>query len=556
MKRILIILILAFPGVVFLIPARAQKQYTDYKTMVQKTDGLAKRYPSLCTVRSLVKTAGGKEIMVLSIGRDNKDSKPGIAVMGGIEGSYIVGRELAIGFASSLLNESESPEIQELLGKVTFYIFPDVSPDASEQFFQGLKYERNINARSTDDDRDFLVDEDPCEDLNNDGFITLIRVSDPAGTYTEAPEDKRIMIPADLSKGQRGTYLVHSEGTDNDKDGKFNEDGQGGVNFNRNLTYNYEEFGTNAGLHPVSEPETKAVLDFLFEHYNIYATIAFGPQDNLGQDQRQTERKGTPDPQASGSDQRQPQPVNNERKFTNILRSDEIINKLVSEEYHKITGIKDSPPVKSSPGNFMDWSYFHYGRYSYSTPGWWFNVEKDTNAEVSFLKYAAENKMDDVFVPWTEINHPDFPGKKTETGGIKPFVMINPPADKLEDLVAGHYRFIKTIAAMHPELEFLDVNVEDKGENIYRLTLKVHNKGIFATSTEAGASNMWTRIMRLNLETSKNQKFLSGQPIQRISRLEGGSSAEFSWLIMGKGSVKITAGAVNTGTVSTSVELK
>ena len=83
-------------------------------------------------------------------------------------------------------------------------------------------------------------------------------------------------------KGQKGAFRLYSEGIDNDKDGKFNEDGPGGVNFNRNLTYNYEEFGPNAGLHPVSEPESKALLDFLYYHFNIYATIAFGPQDTLG----------------------------------------------------------------------------------------------------------------------------------------------------------------------------------------------------------------------------------------------------------------------------------
>jgi hypothetical protein len=204
----------------------------------------------------------------------------------------------------------------------------------------------------------------------------------------------------------------------------------------------------------------------------------------------------------------------------------------------------------------MEWSYFHYGRYSFSTPAWWFPVERDKNAEVAFLKYAGDNKMDDVFVPWTEIKHPDFPGKKTETGGIKPFATINPPADKLEDLISKNYKFILAIAEMHPELEFLDLNVENKGDNIFRLSLKVHNTGIFATCAEAGEFNMWTRIMRISLESADGQKFLSGQKVQRIPRLEGDKSADFSWLISGKGSVKITAGAVNTGLISTSVELK
>ena len=62
-----------------------------------------------------------------------------------------------------------------------------------------------------------------------------------------------------------------------------------------------------------------------------------------------------------------------------------------------------------------------------------------------------------MFVPWTEIDHPDFPGKVIEAGGIKPFAMINPPADTLDALISKNYKFLTTVAAMHPDLEFLDV---------------------------------------------------------------------------------------------------
>jgi len=537
--------------------------------MLQKINALGRDYSSLCSVKSLCRTAGNNEVMVITIGTGDKDNKPGIAVVGGIVGSHLLGRELALGFASSLLKESSSPEIRNLLERITFYVFPDVSPDAAGQYFSDLKFERNVNARPVDEDRDFTADEDPYEDLNKDGFITLIRVSDPSGTYLEAEEDKRIMVPADLAKGQKGAFLVYSEGIDNDKDGSFNEDGPGGVNFNRNLTFNYEEFGANAGLHPVSEPETKAVLDFLFDRFNIYAVISFGPQDNLGQPMKASERPSSaqqaaqqqfgqmpPQGMTQGQMMGQMRMVTGERRFTSILKSDEVINKLVSDKYHEITGIKGAPSPRPEPGNFMEWAYFHYGRYSFSTPAWWFPVERDKNADAAFLTYAADNKIENVFVPWTEIKHPDFPDKKTEVGGIIPFASINPPADKLEDLITKNYKFILAVADMHPELEFLDVSIENKGDNIYRMSLKVHNKGIFATCAEAGETNTWTRLMRLSLETSGNQKFLSGQKVQRIQRLEGGKSAEFSWLINGSGKITITAGAVNTGIITTSAELK
>lgn len=518
-----------------IIKLPAQAQYSDYKTMAGKAGLLAKQYPDLCTVKSLTKTAGGKEILLITVGTGNKDEKPGIAVLGGVDGSHPLGKELASGFAESIIRESASEDIKKLLDKVTFYIFPDVSPDATEQFFSAIKYERNINARSTDDDRDFKTDEDPFEDLDKDGYISFVRVEDPAGKYIKNKDDERIMSEADISKGQTGNYLVIAEGIDNDKDQKFNEDGEGGVNFNSNFTYNYEEFGANAGLHPVSEPETKAIADFLYDRFNIYAVFTFGPQDNLGQPLKSEK---------------------NERRITSIMKSDEPINKLLSDKYHEITGMKGAPASKNTPGNFMEWAYYHYGRFSFSTPGWWFPVEKGKDASVEFMKYAEKNNLENVFIPWKEINHPDFPGKKAEAGGIKPFAMTNPPADSLAILIKKNTQFITAAASMHPELEFLDVKTMNAGDNIFRITLKVHNKGVFPTVAEAGDFNTWTRIMRISLALDKSQTIVSGLKVQRIRRLGGNESSEFSWLINGKGSVNVTAGAVNTGIITSTISLR
>jgi hypothetical protein len=550
------ILVLAVIGMFMAPLTSVMGQYQDHGQISKKIETLSRQYPDLCSVKSLVKTATGKDIWLITIGTGTRDSKPGVAVVGGVDGKYLTGRELALGFADSILKNSSENDIRELLNKITFYVIPDVSPDASDQFFSGLKYERSQNSRTTDEDRDFLYDEDPCEDLNKDGLITLIRIKDLAGNFIESDEDKRVMVTADISKGQTGSYLVYSEGTDNDKDGRFNEDGAGGVNFNRNLTYNYEEFGPNAGLYPVSEPETRAVVDFLYDRFNIYMVFSFGPQDNLGQPMKASERPGTTQDQAQNQPPEQGMMRRERGRITSILKTDELINKLVSDKYHEITGFKGAPSAISEQGNFMEWAYFHYGRYSFSTPGWWLAVEKGKSAEAAFLKFADKINMKDAFVPWTPIVHPDFPGKTVEVGGIRPFAVINPPQDTIGDLISLHYKFITAISAMHPELEFLDIKIEDAGENIFRLSLKVHNKGLFATNTEAGEPNIWTRIMRLSIEPSGGQTILSGLKVQRVQRLQGDESAEFSWLISGKGRVGINAGAANVGQVTTSVELK
>lgn len=94
MKMSLRNLLLTAAGCTMFFSAGAQNLYTSYKSMMQNIDALTKEYPSLCSVKSLVKSAGNSEIVVLTIGSGDKDNKPGIAVLGGIDGSYILGKNL------------------------------------------------------------------------------------------------------------------------------------------------------------------------------------------------------------------------------------------------------------------------------------------------------------------------------------------------------------------------------------------------------------------------------------------------------------------------------
>lgn len=83
------------------------------------------------------------------------------------------------------------------------------------------------------------MDEDGPEDLNGDGYITLMRVKDPEGNYIIDPKEPRLMRLADPKKGEKGMYKIYSEGLDNDDDGQINEDPLGGVEINRNFPHDF-----------------------------------------------------------------------------------------------------------------------------------------------------------------------------------------------------------------------------------------------------------------------------------------------------------------------------
>jgi hypothetical protein len=218
------------------------QDYSNANEQANRLQTLVKNYPQLASLKSLTKTNGGKDIWLLTLGTGKTENKPAIAVIGGVEGNHLLGSELAIGFAEQLLKSSASDSILNLLNRTTYYVFPNMSPDAMEQYFSKIRNGRTGNATVTDEDRDGKTDEDGFDDLDGDGKISFIRIESLTGDYKLHPDDARVLIKADISKGEKGKYKLLTEGMDNDKDGHFNEDGEGGIAFNKNLTYNHKIF--------------------------------------------------------------------------------------------------------------------------------------------------------------------------------------------------------------------------------------------------------------------------------------------------------------------------
>ncbi|OSZ77513.1 hypothetical protein CAP36_14115 [Chitinophagaceae bacterium IBVUCB2] len=525
----------------------AQSNYSNFSQQTNRINALAKNYPQLVKVRSLVKTNGGKDVWQITIGNGNTDSKPAIVVAGGVEGHYLIGMELAIGFAENLLQGSSTDSIKALLNKTTFYVFPNLSPDAMEQYFAALQYERQGNANNTDDDRDGKLNEDGAEDLDGNGKISWMRIESPVGEYKVHPDDARVLIKADFNKGEKGKYNLFAEGRDNDKDGSFNEDGEGGIWFNKNLTYKHPTFSPGAGDYPASENETRALLDYLFDQFNVYAVVSFGSNNNLS----------TPFIYNAATA--------NQPLIASWLQQDVKVDSMVSDLYNKSVNMKDAPRATATGGDFLSWAYYHYGRYSFSTPGWWVPKSKpDTtkaekaftidDATANYLRWAGQQGINS-FTEWKTIQHSDFPGQKVEVGGVDPFVLINPPYKLVPDLVKKHSNFLVKLASYQPEVDIINVKTEKVGSGLTRVTLSIINKGALASHSKLGERSYWVKRINVKVNTGANQTVISGKKIQLLNSLEGYSSQELTWLIKGSGKISIEAGSPTTGSKTIDVTL-
>jgi len=514
--------------------------YYDYKSLRKHLVSLAKQDPNLVQVDSIAQSIDKRKIWVVEVGKGAEESRkkrPAILVVAGIEGNDLTGSSIAVSWLEQLIKQFRTDnKTAELLETTTVYVIPRLNPDAVEHFFIEPKLETSANNKPVDDDHDGLVDEDGPEDLNEDGLITWMRIEDKEGDYILDPKDQRLLMEADHLKGEIGAWRYLSEGIDNDHDEAWNEDGPGGVNFNRNFPYNYEFFASDAGVHQVSEPQTRALAEFVIEHPNICIIITYGAADNLLK---------TPE-SAPAPGRRKP--------MTAIDEEDLGYYKIMGELYREAIGLNKELETISFPGTFSDWMYFHRGRLSLASRPWSPAValelsestekeEKDeeekakendrknededsqkdkddrNETERSELKWFDEHASM-AFIKWQSIEHPDFPGRKVEVGGYAPFSLTNPPENMVEEIVGKHTDFLMTVMQRLPRIGVRRIEAKHLGQGTYNIEIQVENTGFLPTSLVQGQTTREVYPTRLVIELD-DEHFLSGTRITSLPVIPG-----------------------------------
>jgi hypothetical protein len=236
-------------------------------------DALAKASPTTMALHTIATSPGGKGVLVLEIGPEvgtKARRLPAVLVMANMEGTLPVSTEAALRLATLLASRPEATK------ELTFFIVPNGNPDAAGRYFGKPLVADARNGSKVNDDLDDSTDEDGPEDLNGDGVITQMRVKDPAGVWLPVEAEPRLMREADPAKGEKGLFLLYSEGIDNDGDGEYNEDGPGGVDIGVTFPHLFKPFTATGGRWPGSEAETYGLLQFAFAHPEIAMTFIFG----------------------------------------------------------------------------------------------------------------------------------------------------------------------------------------------------------------------------------------------------------------------------------------
>lgn len=550
------------------VPLRFDRYY-DYDDVVVALEKLHEAYPKLTKLDVVGESEEGRKIYALTINNPEtgeEQTKPGVYVDGNIHGNEIQAGEVCLYYANMLLTKyGENEKITQAVDRNAHYILPVVNVDGRYHFFKDANTpssSRSIRVPK-DDDNDGLFDEDAPDDLDGDGNICQMRIKDPNGDYKADPEDPRIMVR--VKPGEKGEYTILGyEGIDNDGDGRFNEDAEGYLDPNRNWGYNwmppYVQRG--AGDFPFSGVGLKAINEYVAARPNIIVNFAF---HNSG-----------------GMWLRVPAV-----KSARIPQQDVAAYDVIGKEAIKITpGYVYMPSYDLYPtyGDTDGQFFFVYG--SYSLVGELFMRSQETYSDKPEAPQQDENSqrgdrtersreqlkfndnvaLGELYKEWKPFDHPVY--GEIEIGGWVKMSSRLPHPFMLPELAHRNAAVVLLAAGQTPEVEMDVFEVKDLGDNLKRVRVRLTNKKGLSTMTAQAVKDKLYKIDHLKLTGAKviaggkindyrldQVTYKEKKPEIQFFALPGNSTAEYEFIVEGKGKITLEYVSRKTKNISTSVAL-
>lgn len=482
----------------------------------------AEQYPNLVDLYEVAKSYEGRPILQMTL--TNKKTgkhtdKPAAYFEAGRHSGEVTSSEAILWLTKHLLdNYGKDAAITKLIDTKTIYLRPENNPDGSTMYLFSAQRNRST-VHPKDDDRDGLLDEDPEEDLDGDGVIYQIRKKAVTKAEKEKadfildPRDPRLMKRVQEGKGE---WLVYTEGIDNDGDGKYNEDGIGGLDNHRNYPENWrpDQGGDltgrgytqgGAGEYPLSEIETRSTVLWLLQHPNISVVNSMDtrvPMHLRPPSTSKSEESMFPADLAiykhmdSLGLSHTNYPWAGDVYYTYATRS----------KTDRVTG----DPSKPQPlfGHGPDFGYFYYGSIWYGDELWNGGAMKDYDKDGQYDEYDGlmwddEANKKNGFKPWTKFTHPVL--GEVELGGFHPkFFAQNGPAWNLETWISKQSLFNLGMALELPQVEFKDVSVKALPNKEYEIRVKWSNTGKLPVALEQAKRVKIVQEDRLTLDIDKN----------------------------------------------------
>jgi hypothetical protein len=405
-----------------------------------------------------------------------------------------------------------------------------------------------------------------------------MRREDPAGDFVPCPEDPDLMLPRRI-EDPGPHYAIYPEGFIENWDGftiptPADHMSDSETDLNRNFPYDWapERQQKGAGAFAASEPESRAVTEFVLRRPTLFAWLnlhTFG-----------------------GCYIRPP----GDRPDKKMDPSDLELYRLLGEwaervaGYPMVSGFEEFTYEPETPlhGDLSTFAYAQLGAVAMVCELWDFwkqaglelhrpfvwNYQRRTREDIIKMgRWDREHNKSRVIGPWRPFRHPQL--GPVEVGGYDPRLGIwNPPPEHLPGLCARQARFFLRLAALAPRIQLAGVEASDLGGGLTRVAAVVENLGFLPTHVLQTARDLpWNEPVRARIAAEEGVALVSGEAEQEVGHLGGWGGYEkwsspaltrtsgepsrrrVAWVVRGRGAVTLRAGAARVGQVEARVEV-
>ena len=495
--------------------------YYKYDELEKNLKYFSDKYHELCDLESICVTEENRNVYAMTITNKKTGAaldKPAFHIDGNTHAGEVTGSMAAMHAIDVLLTGyGEDKVITKILDRMTIYVVPRISPDGAETYLTTPYSIRSVNRVHNPENGGIR-----SEDLDGDGVIRMMRIPTPYGAWKKDKDDSSIMTKRDPGDADGDFYDIYVEGNFEAFDGDENlkekkEDWS--LDFNRNYPYGWfpENRQAGAGKYPLSNPETKAMADWIIEHPNIG-----GVSTNHTSGGIILYPPGT-----------RPSTAVSEKDINQFI---EIANMGKEELGYEPLNIYDSfiaDPANYDSGAFDDWCYQSQGIVAYTVELWdlakrvgvplvWNARNKESAQDelkrfVACMKWVKENAPE-YYEDWKPFHHETF--GDIEIGGFNfKFSQQNPPESFLNGVLEQMTRFMIRFAQSMPRLTIDTLTSEKVSDDIYKVTAVVGNLGYLPTNLTEEAKNL--NISKEVEVTISGGKVISGLEKTKIGNLEG-----------------------------------
>lgn len=545
--------------------------YLDHAELTAQLRAWADAFPELVRLEAVAHTPEGREVWLLTVGREPDRVRPAAVVDANLHASELAGSSVALAIAEDLLRlhvdgavHDLAPPIAEVLADSLVYVFPRVSPDGAETVLRTGAFVRSVPRDTRRVRRPRWV----CTDLDGDGLALLLRVPDPSGEFVESAAFPGLLVPRE--PGDPGPwYKVWPEGVIEDHDGFHVPDpdflSDNYPDLNRTFAHDWrpEHAQAGAGDFPGSEPETRALLAFGAAHPHVFAWLdlhCFGGVHIRPSGQ-------VPDVKMDPGDL---------ALYRFLARRAE-----ARTGYPMVSGFEEFTYEPETPlrGDLSDWAFEARGCVSWAAEIWdlfaqlgldrprrfvdWYTQLSRADLE-ALARWDAAHNAGRIVRPWRPVEHPQL--GPVEVGGLDPRIGCwNPPPDRLGEVCRGFGALWLEVAALAPRLG-LEVVAERLSPGVQQLTVTVRNTGYLSTSGLPSAARL-AHVEPVRIEVASaggtqrhelghllgwGRGFGDGSAALYFQRSKGGVSARTAVVVV-RGSARVRAGSARVGWVEAEV---